>query len=117
MRVPTLVLHRRDNQSIRVGHGRYLAEHLPNARYVELDGVDDLYWVGDTAVMFDEIEEFLTGLRRGAGSDRTLATLVFTDIVKSTERASALGDSDWHDRSTGTTPPSGASSPASTVAR
>ena len=61
VRVPTLVLHRRDDAAIQVGHGRYLAEHIPNAKYVELPGADDLYWVGDTDRMLDEIEEFLTG--------------------------------------------------------
>lgn len=66
VQVPTLVLHRRDNRfGFRVTHGRYLAEHLPNAKYVELPGADDLYWVGDTKTMLDEMEEFLTGVRRG----------------------------------------------------
>ena len=97
VRVPALVLHRRDDGSVPVTHGRYLAEQLPDARFVELDGGDDLYWVGDTGRMLDEIEEFLTGVRGGAGSDRMLATIVFTDIVHSTATAAALGDAGWHD--------------------
>ena len=70
---------------IRAGHGHYLAEHIRGAKYVELPGADDLYWVGDTAEMLDEIEEFLTGARHGPEPDRVLATVLFTDIVGSTE--------------------------------
>jgi class 3 adenylate cyclase len=95
VRVPTLVLHRRDNGIFRLGHGRYLAEHIPNATYVELDGADDLYWVGETDTMLDEIEEFLTGVRGGPGAERLLATVVFTDIVGSTARITALGGQRW----------------------
>lgn len=97
VRVPTLVLHRRDDRPVPIGLGRYLAEHIPDARFVELEGADDLYWVGDTGDLLDEIEEFVTGVRRGIGSDRVLATIVFTDIVSSTQQAAALGDSGWHD--------------------
>ena len=97
VQAPTLILHRRSNAMVRVGHGRYLAEHIPNARYVELEGADDLYWVGDTETMLDEIEEFLTGVRRGAGAERTLATILFTDIVSSTARAAEIGDKQWRD--------------------
>jgi hypothetical protein len=86
VRVPTLVLHRRDNDALRVAHGRYLAEHIPNARFVELSGADDLYWVGDTEQMLDEIEEFLTGVRPGRALDRVLATVVCIDGVASNER-------------------------------
>ena len=82
---------------IPVGHGRYLAEHIAGARYVELPGADSLYWVGDTAPMLDEIEEFITGVRGGFDAERVLTTIVFTDIVGSTERAAALGDGRWHD--------------------
>jgi pimeloyl-ACP methyl ester carboxylesterase/DNA-binding SARP family transcriptional activator len=86
VRVPTLVLHRRDDGAIPVGHGRYLAKHIPNATYVELPGADDLYWVGDTNRMLDEIESFLTGIRRGTDTERVLATVLFTEIVGSSER-------------------------------
>ena len=95
---PTLVLHRRDNPFIVVGHGRYLAEHIPGATYVELTGADNLPWIGDTTVMLDEIEEFLTGVRHQAEPDRVLATVLFSDIVDSTAQASMMGDRAWHDR-------------------
>jgi len=97
LRVPTLILHRRDNALTRVGHGRYLAEHIPEARYMELPGADDLYWVGDTDTMLDEIEEFLTGARRGPRADRVLLTVLFTDIVGSTAQMAQLGDRRWRD--------------------
>ena len=97
VQAPTLILHRRSDEVVRVDHGRYLAEHIPGAKYVELEGADDLYWVGDSDTMLDEIEEFLTGVRRGTGADRTLATILFTDIVGSTEQATAIGDTAWHD--------------------
>jgi class 3 adenylate cyclase len=93
---PTLVVHRRDSAFVPVGHGRYLAEHIRGARYVELAGADTLYWVGDSAPILDEIEEFITGIRAGSDSERVLTTIVFTDIVGSTQRAAALGDDRWH---------------------
>jgi class 3 adenylate cyclase len=95
--VPTLILHRSDIERLGVGHGRYLAEHIVGAKYVELSGSDTLYWVGDTAGMLDEIEEFLTGVRCGWGVERVLATVLFTDIVGSTHRAAQLGDRRWRD--------------------
>jgi class 3 adenylate cyclase len=95
VRAPTLVLHRRDTETFRPGHGRYIAEHVPAAKYVELDGVDDLYWVGNTEQMHEEIEEFLTGARHSAPADRVLATVLFTDIVESTRRAAEIGDRRW----------------------
>jgi class 3 adenylate cyclase len=79
-----------------VGHGRYLAEHIDGARYVELPGADTLYWVGDSISILDEIEEFITGARGGSAADRVLTTIVFTDIVGSTRRAAELGDDRWH---------------------
>jgi class 3 adenylate cyclase len=95
--VPTLILHRVGSRFVPVGHGHYLAEHIAGSRYVELPGADALYWVGDTAPMLDEIEEFITGVRGGSDAERILATIVFTDIVGSTERAAALGDDHWRD--------------------
>jgi class 3 adenylate cyclase len=92
---PALIMHREGSAFIPVGHGRYLAEHIAGARYVELPGTDSLYWVGETAPMLDEIEEFITGVR-GFDTERLLTTIVFTDIVGSTERAAALGDDRWH---------------------
>ena len=94
---PTLILHRDSSKFIAVGHGRYLAEHIAGSRYVELPGADTLYWVGDTAPMLDEIEEFITGVRGGFDAERMLTTIVFTDIVGSTQRAAALGDNRWRD--------------------
>jgi class 3 adenylate cyclase len=94
---PTLILHRADVDFIPVGHGRYLAEHITGSRCVELPGADALYWVGDTAPMLDEIEEFITGVRGGFDAERVLTTIVFTDIVGSTERAAVLGDDRWRD--------------------
>ncbi len=95
IRVPTLVLHRSGDIPIRVGHGRYLSEHITGARYVELPGDDHFFWVGDTAAIFDEVEEFLTGHRSAHEPDRVLSTMVFTDIVDSTGRAADLGDRRW----------------------
>jgi pimeloyl-ACP methyl ester carboxylesterase len=104
IRVPTLVLHRQGDRRIDVGGSRYVAERIPNARYVELDGIDHLVWVGDSDAVADEIGEFLTGTRHVAEPSRVLATVLFTDMVESTSRAVALGDARWralisdHDR-------------------
>ena len=95
IRVPTLVLHRSGDTYREVGHGRYLAAHIPGARYVELPGRDHLPYVGDQAAVLDEVEEFLTGVRRGPEPDRVLVTVLFTDIVGSTERAVQAGDYRW----------------------
>ncbi len=98
IRVPTLVIHRKDDAGINVEGGRYLAEHIPGARYIELSGKDHLPWVGDNAMeIADDIEEFLTGTRAPVTVDRVLATVLFTDIVGSTEKAAALGDRRWGD--------------------
>jgi pimeloyl-ACP methyl ester carboxylesterase len=92
---PTLVLHRAGDQLIRVGAGRHLAEHISGAKLVELAGADHLFYVGDSDEIADEIEEFLTGVRGGGTSERVLATVLFTDIVQSTEQLAAAGDRDW----------------------
>jgi len=94
---PTLILHRADSDFTPVAHGRYLAEHIAGSRIVELPGEDSLYWVGHTGPMLDEIEEFITGMRGGSDAERLLTTIVFTDIVGSTERAALLGDDRWRD--------------------
>jgi pimeloyl-ACP methyl ester carboxylesterase/class 3 adenylate cyclase len=95
IRVPTLILHRTDDRAVPVEASRYLAEHIPDARLVERPGVDHFPFVGDYETLVDEIEEFLTGTRRAREPDRVLATVLFTDIVGSTERAAELGDSTW----------------------
>ncbi len=92
--VPTLVLHRTDDV-VPVVLGRYIAEHVPGARFVELAGNDHMPWVGDSDAVLDEVEQFLTGGRRGAEPDRVLATVLFTDIAGSTVRAAELGDRRW----------------------
>jgi class 3 adenylate cyclase len=95
IRVPTLVLQRRGDVYRDPGHAGYLAEHIAGAKLVELDGTDHLPYLGDADSILDEVEEFLTGVRPPPERDRVLATVLFTDIVGSTERASALGDRAW----------------------
>src|ERR1700736_1936951 len=110
IRIPTLVLYRRD---ARFGHGasawreaggdvitpaseaNFMANQIPGAQLVELSGVDHLPWAGDTEALLGEVEEFVTGLRRGPDPDRVLATILFTDIVGSTATAAKLGDRSW----------------------
>jgi pimeloyl-ACP methyl ester carboxylesterase/class 3 adenylate cyclase len=98
VRVPTLVVHRTDDHFSPVAHGRYLAEHIPGAELVELPGVDHPFFVGDSDAVIDEIEAFVTGNRPLPKVDRVLATVLFVDIVGSTQQAVALGDSAWRDR-------------------
>ena len=96
--MPTLVIHRTEDVTINVEGGRYLAEHIPGARYIELPGKDHIPFVGDNATeIADAIQEFLTGSRAPVPVDRVLATVLFTDIVGSTEKAAALGDSRWRE--------------------
>ncbi len=97
IRVPTLVLHRTGDQDMDVRGSRWVAGQIPNAKYVELDGVDHLPFVGNVDTLLDEIQEFLTGTRHTDIPDRVLGTLLFTDIVGSTERAAALGNQRWAD--------------------
>lgn len=96
VRVPTLALHRRDD-ILPIEQSRYLAEHIPGARLVELDGRDHWPFAGDIDAIIGEIEEFVTGSRALRETDSVLATILFTDIVGSTERAAALGDSAWRE--------------------
>jgi class 3 adenylate cyclase/pimeloyl-ACP methyl ester carboxylesterase len=95
IRVPTLVLNRADDQGMHPGHSRYLAEHIPGAIHVELPGSETLPFLGDSYAVLGEVEEFLTGDRSELDTDRVLATVLFTDIVGSTQRAAALGDGPW----------------------
>jgi class 3 adenylate cyclase len=92
--VPTLVLHRSGDRDARPEEGRYISERIPGARFIELSGEDHLPWIDGDQIL-DEVEEFLTGVRRGPEPDRILATVLFTDIVGSTEKAAALGDRAW----------------------
>jgi class 3 adenylate cyclase len=95
--VPTLVLHRRKDRVVNWRAGEYLAQQIPGARYVELDGIDHLPWAGDADSVLGEVEEFLTGARSVPEPDRVLATVMFTDIVGSTQRAADLGDARWRE--------------------
>lgn len=97
IRVPALVLHRKGDIAIPVENGRYLAEKIPGAHYVELDGEVHVPFLSDWDQLQGEIEEFLTGKRSNAAPDRVLATILFTDIVGSTEQAAALGDQRWRE--------------------
>ncbi|MFL5839179.1 MAG: adenylate/guanylate cyclase domain-containing protein [Thermoleophilaceae bacterium] len=97
IRVPTLVLQRAGDREVNAEEERWIASQIPAATYVELPGDDHLPWVGDSDRLLDEVEEFLTGLRRGPDPDRILATVLFTDIVGSTERAAAFGDRRWRE--------------------
>ena len=94
---PTLVLHRRGDRAVNRRAGEWIASHIDGAKYVELPGQDHSLFAGDTDALIDEVEEFLTGVRRGAEVDRVLATVMFTDIVGSTEKASELGDRRWRE--------------------
>jgi class 3 adenylate cyclase/pimeloyl-ACP methyl ester carboxylesterase len=98
IQVPTLVLHRDGDRFYDVNEGRYLADHIPGARFVELDGVDHAPWDGDSETVVAEVDRFLATVRgEEAEFDRVLATVLFTDIVGSTERAAELGDRAWGD--------------------
>ena len=95
IRVPTLVIHRAGGRRFGAAHGRYLAEHIPNARYVELPGDDKVIWAGDAETILAEIQDFVTGVRPAPTATRVLATILFTDIVGSTRLAAEMGDTRW----------------------
>ena len=97
IRVPTLVLHRTNDRLTEVGHARDMARRIPGAILREIPGDDHLWTAGNADAIVDEIEEFLTGVRQRRALDAVLATVMFTDIVGSTERAVALGDRAWRD--------------------
>lgn len=97
VRAPTLIMHRTRDREVRVEEGRYIAERIPGARLVELPGDDHLPWVGDVEPVLAEIESFLTGTREPAVPDRMLTTVLFTDIVGSTDIAARLGDRRWRE--------------------
>lgn len=95
IRVPTLVLHRAGDTLVDPRSGRYVAERIPGARWLELQGADSLPYVADSEALLDAVQEFLTGSRPLAESDRVLTTVLFTDIVDSTRLATSLGDHRW----------------------
>jgi len=98
IRVPTLILHRSGDELVPVRTGRYLAEHIPGAKYAEIPGADHLVLDQETQdVIADQIEEFITGERRRLEPDRVVATVMFTDIVGSTQRAAEVGDGRWRE--------------------
>jgi len=95
IRTPTLVLHRSADILEPVDGGRYVAAHISGARFVELQGNDHVPWYGDVEALVDEVQTFLTGVRPAPEPDRLLATVMFTDIVRSTDLAAEMGDSRW----------------------
>jgi pimeloyl-ACP methyl ester carboxylesterase len=97
IQAPTLVLHRTLDRDVKVEEGRWIAAQIPGAKFVELPGDSHTLWAGNTDEVVDEIEEFLTGARRGPEPDRVLATVLFTDIVGSTEKATEVGDRRWRE--------------------
>ncbi len=97
IRTPALILHATGDRSANVGHGRYLAEHIPGARLAEIDTDDHLPWLEGSDELLDHVEEFVTGVRHAAPDDRILCTILFTDIVDSTKHAAEAGDRQWRD--------------------
>lgn len=95
IRVPTLVIHRTEDQCLKVEEGRFVAERIPRAKFVELPGVDHLPFVGDQDAILDQVEEFLSGVRYTFDLDRVLATVLFTRIVDPEGHSSRLGHSNW----------------------
>jgi class 3 adenylate cyclase len=96
VRVPTLVLHHADDRMIPPEWGKYIAEHIPGAKHVDLPGRNWVHIVEPWRESFREIAQFLTGQQADVADDRVLATVLFTDIVDSTRRAAEMGDRDWH---------------------
>lgn len=97
IQAPTLVMHRTHDRDVKVEEGRWIASQIPGATYVELPGDSHTLWGGDTDAVIDEVEGFLTGVPRGLEPDRVLATVLFTDIVGSTQKAADLGDRRWRE--------------------
>jgi pimeloyl-ACP methyl ester carboxylesterase/class 3 adenylate cyclase len=95
IRTPTLILHRTADRVSEVGHARYLAQHIPDAKLIELPGIDHVYWTEGGEAIVDHIEQFLTGRRQARQPERVLATVMFVDIAKSTEHAARVGDNQW----------------------
>ena len=96
--VPTLVLHNKGDAFVPVEFSRYIADHVPDAKLVILDGNDHLFWFGNPDEIIGELEDFFVGIRSDEEVDRILSTVMFTDIVGSTSRAATMGDSRWRER-------------------
>jgi class 3 adenylate cyclase len=97
IRVPTLLLYRTDDRDVQVEEGRYIASQVTGSRFVELPGADHFMWAGDSDRIVDEVESFLTGMSHSSDTDRILTTVLFTDIVGSTETAARIGDQRWRE--------------------
>ncbi|HEX9415609.1 MAG TPA: adenylate/guanylate cyclase domain-containing protein [Gaiellaceae bacterium] len=95
--VPTVVMHRTDDRDANVEEGRFITSRIPGARFVEFPGADHSWWTEGRDTIVDEIEELVTGVRPAPEPDRVLATVLFTDIVGSTQRASEIGDHRWRE--------------------
>lgn len=95
--VPTLVLHRKGDRAVDIENGRYLAEHIPSAQFVELEGEDHFVFAGDVDAVTDEIAKFVTGSPSPVEADRVLATVMYSDIASSSERATELGDRSYRE--------------------
>lgn len=95
IQVPTLCIYRTDDIDVNIEEGRWIASQIPDARFVELPGDAHLFWADDPTPLIGEIEEFMTGQRETGTPERVLSTVVFTDIVGSTDRVAALGDREW----------------------
>ena len=93
--VPALVLHRKGDLDSNIEEARYIARKIPKAKLVEFGGIDHLPWVGESHLILDEIELFLTGTLKETEAERILATVLFTDIVGSTQQAMELGNTRW----------------------
>ncbi len=94
---PTLLLYRVEDRDVMIEEGRYIASKIPNSTLVELHGADHYFYAGDTEPILEEIEEFVTGFRAGSEPENVLATVLFTDIVGSTDLAASMGDQRWRD--------------------
>jgi class 3 adenylate cyclase len=97
IRVPALIMHCTGDRALSVEGSRYMARQIPGAKYVEYEGDDHLPWPGNTDVVLGDMEEFLTGARQATEPDRVLATVMFVDIVRSTEKAAEIGDRKWRE--------------------
>jgi class 3 adenylate cyclase len=97
IRVPTTIIHRRGDRAVLFGNAAYIAEHIPGAKLVELPGADHFPYLRDTDDLWDEVAECITGSRVSGEPERVLATILFTDIVGSTDRAHDMGDRRWRD--------------------